>query len=51
MEQTYSNKAKSSELEMKPTKNTVKFILNFSKSLKVIKTTKKSKIVLELNCN
>ena len=47
MKQTYSGE--STGLKMKPTKETVQFLINFSKSLKVVKT--KSNYLIELNLN
>lgn len=45
--QTYFKK--SSSYREQPTKETIQFLINFSKSLKVIKT--KSDFVIELNLN
>ncbi len=45
--QLYSEK--SSHLEMQPKKETVQFLINFSKSLTFVKT--KSKDFIELNLN
>jgi len=45
--QLYSKK--SSNLRMQPTKETIQFLINFSKSLKVVKS--KSNLVIELNLN
>lgn len=45
--QIYSKK--SSETQMQPKKETVQFLINFSKSLKFVKT--KSKDFIELNLN
>jgi len=45
--QLYSEK--SSDLTMKPKKETIQFLINFSKSLKVVKT--KSNYLIELNLN
>ena len=47
MMQLYSKK--SSELRKQPKKETIQFLINFSKSLKIIKT--KSDFVIELNLN
>ena len=47
MTQIYSGEP--SELKMKPTHETVQFLINFSKSLKVVKT--KSNYLIELNLN
>ncbi|MCG8182578.1 hypothetical protein [Tenacibaculum piscium] len=47
MMQIYSEK--SSEFNSNPKKETVQFLINFSKSLKVIKT--KSNFFMELNLN
>jgi hypothetical protein len=47
MMQLYSKK--SSELQMQPKNETVQFLINFSKSLRVVKT--KSKDYIELNLN
>jgi heme-binding NEAT domain protein len=47
MMQLYSKK--SSDLQMQPNKETVQFLINFSKSLRVVKT--KSKNFIELNLN
>jgi hypothetical protein len=40
---------KSSDLQERPTKETVQFLINFSKSLRVVKT--KSCKLIELNLN
>ena len=40
---------KPSEIQMQPTKETVQFLINFSKSLRIVKT--KSKTFIELNLN
>ncbi|MCD8425535.1 hypothetical protein LNI88_09420 [Tenacibaculum dicentrarchi] len=40
---------KSSDFKMNPKKETIQFLINFSKSLKVIKT--KSNYLIELNLN
>lgn len=45
--QLYSKK--SSDLQMQPKKETVQFLINFSKSFRVVKT--KSKDFIELNLN
>lgn len=45
--QLYSKK--SSELRMQPKKETIQFLIDFSKSLKVVKT--KSNCLIELNLN
>lgn len=45
--QLYSEK--SSDLKMQPTQETVQFLINFSKSLKIVKT--KSNHLIELNLN
>ncbi|SEE48193.1 hypothetical protein SAMN05444353_1906 [Polaribacter dokdonensis DSW-5] len=47
MMQLYSRK--SSEKQMQPKKETVQFLINFSKSLTIVKT--KSKDFIELNLN
>ena len=47
MKQLYSKK--SSDIQEQPRKETIQFLINFSKSLKVIKT--KSNLVIELNLN
>ncbi len=47
MMQLYSKK--SSEFRKQPKKETIQFLINFSKSLKIIKT--KSDFVIELNLN
>jgi hypothetical protein len=47
MIQLYSTK--SSDLQMQPNIETVQFLINFSKSLRVVKT--KSKDFIELNLN
>ena len=47
MMQLYSKK--SSSMRKQPKKETIQFLINFSKSLKVIKT--KSDFVIELNLN
>ena len=47
MIQLYSDK--SSDFKMKPKQETVQFLINFSKSLKVVKT--KSNYLIELNLN
>jgi heme-binding NEAT domain protein len=47
MMQLYSKK--SSDLQMQPNKETVQFLINFSKSLRIVKT--KSKDFIELNLN
>ena len=47
MKQLYSKK--SSEFQEQPKQETVKFLINFSKSLSVVKT--KSNILIELNLN
>jgi heme-binding NEAT domain protein len=47
MMQLYSKKP--SDLQMQPNKETVQFLINFSKSLRVVKT--KSKDFIELNLN
>jgi hypothetical protein len=47
MMQLYSKK--SSDFQMKPNKETVQFLINFSKSLRVVKT--KSEDFIELNLN
>ena len=47
MMQLYSEK--SSDFQMKPKKETVQFLLDFSKSLTIVKT--KSKSFIELNLN
>ncbi|SEE65975.1 hypothetical protein SAMN04487765_3651 [Tenacibaculum sp. MAR_2010_89] len=47
MTQIYSNK--SSDSKMKPKKETIQFLIDFSKSLKVVKT--KSNHLIELNLN
>lgn len=45
--QIYSEK--SPDFKMKPTQETIQFLINFSKSLKVVKT--KSNYLIELNLN
>ena len=45
--QIYSKK--SSEIQMQPKQETVQFLINFSKSLTIVKT--KSKDYIELNLN
>ncbi len=45
--QLYSKK--SSDLQMQPQKETIQFLINFSKSFQVVKT--KSKDFIELNLN
>ena len=45
--QLYSKK--SPEIQVQPKKETVQFLINFSKSLSVVKT--KSNILIELNLN
>lgn len=40
---------KSSEFKMKPKKETIQFLINFSKSLTIVKT--KSNYLIELNLN
>ena len=45
--QLYSKK--SSEIQMQPKQETVQFLINFSKSLTIVKT--KSKDYIELNLN
>ena len=40
---------KPSEIQMQPTKETVQFLINFSKSLRIVKI--KSKTFIELNLN
>jgi len=47
MMQIYSKKP--SEFQMQPKKETVQFLINFSKSLTIVKT--KSKDFIELNLN
>jgi hypothetical protein len=47
MMQLYSKK--SSDFQMQPNKETVQFLINFSKSLRVVKT--KSEDFIELNLN
>jgi hypothetical protein len=47
MTQLYSDR--SSDFTMKPQKETIQFLLDFSKSLKVVKT--KSNYLIELNLN
>jgi hypothetical protein len=47
MMQLYSEK--SSEIQMQPKKETVQFLINFSKSLTIVKT--KSTNFIELNLN
>lgn len=47
MMQLYSRK--SSDFQMQPKKETVQFLINFSKSLTVVKT--KSNYLIELNLN
>mgnify|MGYP000577904087 FL=1 len=47
MMQIYSKK--SSEIQMQPKQETVQFLINFSKSLTIVKT--KSKDYIELNLN
>lgn len=45
--QLYSKK--SSDLQMQPKKETVQFLINFSKSFRVVKTKSKDSIELNLN--
>lgn len=45
--QLYSEK--SSKKQMQPQKATINFLLNYSKSLKIIKTTSENTIELNLN--
>ena len=45
--QTYSQK--SSDSTMKPKQETIQFLINFSKSLQIVKT--KSNYLIELNLN
>ena len=45
--QLYSKK--SFEIQMQPTKETVQFLINFSKSLTIVKITSKNFIELNLN--
>ena len=47
MKQLYSKK--SSEFQKQPKQETVQFLINFSKSLTIVKT--KSNILIELNLN
>ncbi len=47
MKQLYTKK--SSEFKKQPNKETVQFLINFSKSLSVVKT--KSNFLIELNLN
>jgi hypothetical protein len=47
MKQLYSKK--SSDFQEQPKQETVQFLINFSKSLSLVKT--KSKILIELNLN
>lgn len=42
---------KSSDFKMNPKKETIQFLINFSKSLSVIKTKTKSNYLIELNLN
>jgi hypothetical protein len=47
MKQLYSEK--SSEFQKQPTQETVQYLINFSKSLSVVKTKSNFKIELNLN--
>ncbi|CAL2115933.1 conserved hypothetical protein [Tenacibaculum sp. 190130A14a] len=47
MMQLYSEK--SSDFQMRPKKETIQFLINYSKTLKVVKT--KSNYLIELNLN
>ncbi len=40
---------KSSEFQMQPKKETIQFLINYSKSLKIVKTSSENYIELNLN--